>query len=613
MDVIAPRIPRRLAAIFAADVAGYSRLMGADELGTLRALNDRRETMDALIAQHEGRIANTAGDSVLAEFASVVDALDCAIAVQCAHAETNASLPPDRRVIFRIGIHLGDVLVRGTDLLGDGVNLAARIQALAEPGGIMLSGKAREELLGKCEIPFRDRGEQALKNITRPVRVWEVAGPSGGFTSRRLLPRIGAGRATVALVALLSVGLGAAAYSRYKPGPPPQDSYRLAPLAASEGSMMARQLAASLTDRLASGLGAIPYVTLSVGDGRGAAPARYIVTGTVSSLGATTRVDARIVEAATERIVATARFDSLASAPNDIEDEVLGAVGDELSVQINRLKYPIPLDTEQKQRARSLAQQGRTMVDLRKDPAQILATFEEASRLNPDDIDIAGWRANALVALASTKSFDSAEQKVLLASAEAVAKPFAGSSRYHRLLGYAECQARNQTRRARAALTACEDVQRILPWSARTLKEIGYAQMQLGLLESALSTFTMAEHLNHQISARWIWEMKAALVCLLLGREKGAEAWISKSLAVKSDGDDVHAVAAVIALRLGDEPRARELMSVARDLRSKLTADGVRIGRFEDLMPTENATIQGRTDDILRDIAVLEGAVGTSR
>src|SRR6516164_3379212 len=129
------KVSRRLVAVFAADVEGYSRLMGADEVGTLKGLTERRAILDKFIGDHGGRIANTAGDSVLAEFGSAVEAVECAIEAQTALAAANSSLPPDRRITFRIGVHIGDVMVRAGDLFGDGVNIAARLQALAQPGG----------------------------------------------------------------------------------------------------------------------------------------------------------------------------------------------------------------------------------------------------------------------------------------------------------------------------------------------------------------------------------------------------------------------------------------------------------------------------------------------
>lgn len=167
---------RRLAAIFAADVAGYSRLVSEDEPRTLRTLTAHREIMDGLIAQHGGRIANTAGDSVLAEFPSVVDAVECAAQVQERLAEANVGISAGKALSFRIGVHVGDVVVRGTDLLGDGVNIAARVQALADPGGVWISEEAYRHVAGRVEHHFEDRGEQQLKNIARPVRLYGLAG-----------------------------------------------------------------------------------------------------------------------------------------------------------------------------------------------------------------------------------------------------------------------------------------------------------------------------------------------------------------------------------------------------------------------------------------------------
>src|SRR5215217_6861391 len=165
-------IERKLAAIFAADVAGYSRLMGEDEVGTMRALADHREVMDRLITQHRGRIANTAGDSVLAEFPSVVDAVQCAVEVQKALAEANEGVPENRRMSFRIGVHVGDVMVRGGDLFGEGVNIAARLQLLAEPGALCVSGVAYDYVKQSVPLTFHDLGLQAVKNIAQPIRAY---------------------------------------------------------------------------------------------------------------------------------------------------------------------------------------------------------------------------------------------------------------------------------------------------------------------------------------------------------------------------------------------------------------------------------------------------------
>ena len=168
------RVHRRLAAILAADVAGYSRLMGADEVGTARTLREHREVTDALVAKHGGRLVKTTGDGVLLEFPSVVDTVEYAVAVQEVMARRNEGTPRDQRMQFRIGINLGDILIEGDDILGDGVNVAARLEGIAEPGGICISSSAYEQVHGKVPVEFTDLGEQTLKNIARRMRAYAV-------------------------------------------------------------------------------------------------------------------------------------------------------------------------------------------------------------------------------------------------------------------------------------------------------------------------------------------------------------------------------------------------------------------------------------------------------
>src|SRR5215469_3731145 len=163
---------RRLAAILAADVAAYSRLMEADEEGTLAQLSAiRTELFDPAITAHNGRLVKTTGDGLLVEFGSVVDALRCATDVQARMAERNAPASVDRRIEFRIGIHQGDIVVEDGDIFGDGVNIAARLEGLAQPGSICVSARVQEDAAGKLDLAFRDLGEQPLKNIARPVRL----------------------------------------------------------------------------------------------------------------------------------------------------------------------------------------------------------------------------------------------------------------------------------------------------------------------------------------------------------------------------------------------------------------------------------------------------------
>jgi class 3 adenylate cyclase len=169
-------VKRRLAAILAADAVGYSRMMGADEEGTLHVLAAHRAVIDEVIALHHGRIVGTAGDSVLAEFESAVEAVRCAVEIQEALKTRNELLRDDKRMLFRIGVNLGDVMVSGDDVHGDGVNVAARLESAADPGGVSISSSVYDQITGKLNLAFIDIGDRELKNIARPIRIYKLAG-----------------------------------------------------------------------------------------------------------------------------------------------------------------------------------------------------------------------------------------------------------------------------------------------------------------------------------------------------------------------------------------------------------------------------------------------------
>src|SRR5580704_6442116 len=173
-------VQRRLAAVLAADVVGYSRLMNIDEVRTLDALKaHRRELIDPAIASHHGRMVKTTGDGALVEFASVIDAVGCAVVIQRGMVSRNASVAEDRRIVFRIGINVGDIIIDGDDIFGDGVNIAARLEALCEPGGVWISRAANDQIRDKLSFAFADLGEQTVKNISRTVGVF-------GLTSKEI-------------------------------------------------------------------------------------------------------------------------------------------------------------------------------------------------------------------------------------------------------------------------------------------------------------------------------------------------------------------------------------------------------------------------------------------
>ena len=187
-------VERKLVAILAADLVGYSRLMEADETGTLAAMKaHRRDLWTPLTERYGGRVVDTAGDSVLVEFASAVAAVECAVAVQRGMAARHADRPEGTRMVLRIGVNIGEVVVDGDDIFGDGVNIAARLEAFCEPGGVALSGNLHEQVVGKLDARFADAGEHAVKNIARPIRIWRwtetsMAGPAVTESESLALP-----------------------------------------------------------------------------------------------------------------------------------------------------------------------------------------------------------------------------------------------------------------------------------------------------------------------------------------------------------------------------------------------------------------------------------------
>jgi adenylate cyclase len=306
-------VERRLAAIFAADVAGYSRLMNKDEVGTLRTLAAHREVMDRLIAKHGGRIANTAGDSVLAEFSSAVNAVQCAVSVQEKLAGANAGVPEERRLCFRIGVHVGDVAVRGGDLLGDGVNVAARLESIAEPGGICLSGAAYDQVRKVLPLNPRDIGEQRFKNMDEPVRVLTIL-PSSGPSHEAAPAKVMAApeRPCVGVLPFNVFG-GGSALEGLADGISEDIITELSRV--SGLAVLARNSTSVYKSRPVD----VKQVARDLG-------ARYIIEGSVREAGGRVRITAQLIEAATGNHIWADRYDGNTADSFDLQDEVTRSV-----------------------------------------------------------------------------------------------------------------------------------------------------------------------------------------------------------------------------------------------------------------------------------------------
>lgn len=316
------RVQRRLAAVFAADVAGYSRLMGADEEGTLARLKSHRsEVLAPKIAEHFGRIVKTTGDGLLAEFASVVDALRCAVDIQRVMAERNVDVHEAQRIEFRIGLNVGDIVTDAGDIYGDGVNVAARLEALAEPGGICVSARVQEDARGKLDLVFDDLGEQRLKNIAWPVRACRLRLDARPVDTA--YPSAAASKASVAVLAFTNMS-GDADQEYFSDGISEDVITDLAKL--SELRVVSRNSSFVFKGKPVS----IPEVGRTLGVG-------YVLEGSVRRHGARVRVTAQLIDATTGNHVWAERFD------RDLTD--IFAVQDELRQEIvSALKVKLTAD-----------------------------------------------------------------------------------------------------------------------------------------------------------------------------------------------------------------------------------------------------------------------------
>ncbi len=318
------REERRLAAIVSADVVGYSRLMGADEAGTLAAFRSHRaELIDPKIAEHGGRIVKTMGDGLLVEFASVVEAVQCAVAVQQGMAERNAGVAQDRRIVFRIGVNLGDVIIDGDDIFGGGVNLAARLQELAEPGTVCLSGTVHDHVGDKLDLAFEDTGEHAVKNIARPVRVWRWRAGDGEpiVDTSQPVPGFG-GRPAIAVLAFDNLS-GDAEQEFFADGIAEDILTRLAmwrwlPVIARNSSFTYKGKSADVK-QIGRDLGA-----------------RYVLEGSVRKAGNRVRITAQLIDAGTGHHVWADRYDRDLDDIFAVQDEITEAIVSALEPAVGR-------------------------------------------------------------------------------------------------------------------------------------------------------------------------------------------------------------------------------------------------------------------------------------
>ena len=559
---------RRLAAILAVDVVGYSRLMGEDEAGTARAVREHREAARPIVAGFGGRIVKTTGDGLLLEFPSVVAAVECAIAIQKLMVERNAETREAKRIVYRIGVNLGDVLIEGDDILGDGVNIAARLEALCEPGGVMISGAAYEHIRGRIDAAFVDLGEQALKNIAQPVRVYELA--------------IGASN-------------GAPAQTKPTPAPAPEKSapQRLSivvlPFANIGDDPSHEHFVDGVTESLTTDLSRIRG---SFVIGRNTAftykgkavdlkqigrelNVRYVLEGSVQRGGNRMRVNVQLIDAESGSHLWAERFDKPLADLFDMQDEIVARLAGALNVQL------IAAEARRAEKAlnsnsmdlhfKGMAwfNRGLTLDNL----AQARICFDRAITADRDNVD-------ALIGSARTHvnagAIGGANLRAALLAAETQSARALSlvpdDARGHMTLGVVYIY----TRRAAQGIAECEHALALDRNLAQAHANIGLGKHLIGRPEETETHIVEALRLSPRDTMASAWMFLAGNAKNQLGLWEQAAAWCQRAIEADRNFGNPYIGLGVALARLGRLDEARSAVKVGLALRPSVSIAAAR-------------------------------------
>jgi TolB-like protein/class 3 adenylate cyclase/Flp pilus assembly protein TadD len=554
-------IERRLAAVLAADVAGFSRLTEADEIGTMRMLAGQRAILDSAISRHRGRIANTAGDSVLAEFPSAVNAVQCAVEAQQALRDAAEGAPADRRVMFRIGIHVGDVMVRGGDLLGSGVNVAARLEALADAGGIVLSSAAHEQVKKILPLAYTDLGPQSVKNIEEPVRAFAI----------------GAAASAVAFMP----GEG-------KPLPlPDKPSIAVLPFQNMSGDPEQEYFADGMVEDIISALsrnsGLFVIARNSSFTYKGKAVdikqvgrelgVRYVLEGSVRKAGGRVRITGQLIEAHAGTHLWADKFDSMLDDLFDLQDRVTSSVVSAIYPQLElaEIRRSQSKPTES---MRAYDYYLRAIAELykftRDGNLEIARLTGIATQIDPN---FAVAYALAAISLAQRRAFgwivDAAQEQ---ADARRLAQQALSLESENPLVlanaGMVHSYALKEVEYGAALLSRSIDLD---PNFVSARYWFGQTQMWLGQLDAAIDTFQKALRLSPLDSRRFLAQNGSACAHLLAGRHDDALSWAKATTQLRPNFPFGQLALGASLAALGRFDEARSAIALVTRLDPELT------------------------------------------
>src|SRR5271166_4602394 len=536
---------RRLAAILAADVVGYSRLMGEDEAGTARAVGDHREAARPTVASHGGRIVKTTGDGLLLEFPSVVAAVECAIAIQRLMVERNAKTPEGRRIVWRIGVNLGDVLIEGDDILGDGVNIAARLEGICLPGGVLISGAAYDHVRGKIDADFVDLGEKDLKNIARPVRVYAVMTGSEGAAPTPF----------------------ASAPNR---ADPPHLSIVVLPFTNMSGDPEQEYFVDGVTESLTTDLSRIhgafvigrntafsyngkPHDLKQVGRELNV---RYVLEGSVQRGGNRMRVNVQLLDAETGSHLWAERFDKPVADLFDMQDEIVarlaGALNTELVAAEARRAEQAPNPDSMDLYFQGLAWLNKGLLTP-DHVAEARSFFDRSLSADPDYVD--ALIGSAVADVVAGVLFFVLDPMAAFAAAEAKLTKALSSvpdhARGHMYLGVVY----TLTQRAAEGIAECEHALELDRNLASAHAYIGLGKIFIGRAEETEAHVGEALRLSPRDTWAYVWMSHAGLAKLHLGSCEQAAAWFRRAIEANRNypTEYFHLAAALVQLDRLDE------------------------------------------------------------
>ncbi len=582
---------RRLAAILAVDVVGYSRLMGANEAGTAKAVRERREAATPTVRALGGQLVKTTGDGALLEFTSVVAAVECAILIQRMMAERNAALPDAERILYRIGVNLGDVLIDGDDILGDGVNVAARLEAICEPGGVCVSGSAFEHVSGRIVANFADLGEQSLKNIARGVRAY-VLTPDAIVTATvephdvaRESPRVALGhpeppRLSIVVLPFTNIG------------DDPQQEYFV------DG------VTESLTTDLSriSGAFVIGRSTAFTYKGKGVdlkqlgreLNVRYVLEGSVQRGGNRVRVNVQMIEAKTGAHLWAERFDKPIADLFDMQDKIVARLANQLQAEL------IAAEARRADEAASpdsidLVFQGRATLNRGLSPemlAKARGLFERALELDPDNVEalVGLGTVDGLVAI----GYFADDPAPIAAAAEAnLGKALALAPNHafaHFLMGSLLC-------RTNRPLRGMEELDRALaidPNLASAHGAKGFAQIFLGKPEETEAHVLEALRLSPRDALVSMWSLHVGGAKCYLGEYEAALEWLRQSIDANRSNPWAHFYFSACLAHLGRFDEAH------REVEAGLAiAPAFTLGRYRAGTKSDNPVYLARRDRVI--------------